>query len=493
MIIEELAKKYANVIQGFTLAKYFEAALPVYKMEVNFTLQKEKGLSVLQEFILKFVRENIDSTDNMCRFLGLNDSVVYNCIAELQTLDLLAVDIYKSKLRITSMGLSALEKAALIIPEDVSYPVYMDGLIGNIFIDNRKFYNRKEIRNSEMVPIIAEIDTPKLSDISFENLKMAISKYSKENYYSKNILQGELLTVNKLEKVYLEYKKVSVLVYYNEKTDGIELRVFEKSTRRQDYETQILKMHNNNIHVLEFDKKSVIDSMNERPLLKSIPKEVITEAQEYTNKISEYNKQITVIQTQLLELKEQIQDSKSEEDKQSVTQRVLLLQKQVEKLENEKNHSDKILNTYDHRPLLIKALKESKEEVVIVSPWIKCASTNGEVLNLIEKAVERNTKVIIGYGISEKKDSDEWVIQKLIGIRDTKKNGHNLQLISLNNTHEKVLISDDNFMVITSFNWLSFKGDPNRGFRQETGIYTEAKDCINDMKHNLSERMLLKI
>ena len=74
-----------------------------------------------------------------------------------------------------------------------------------------------------------------------------------------------------------------------------------------------------------------------------------------------------------------------------------------------------------------------------------------------------------------------------------KKNGENLKIVKLNNTHEKVLVSDDKFMVVTSFNWLSFRGDPNFGFRQETGIYTESKDCIREMKENLSERMNITI
>ena len=48
-------------------------------------------------------------------------------------------------------------------------------------------------------------------------------------------------------------------------------------------------------------------------------------------------------------------------------------------------------------------------------------------------------------------------------------------------------------MVITSFNWLSFKGDPNRGFRQERGIYTEYKDAIKQMKEELSNSMKIEL
>ena len=55
------------------------------------------------------------------------------------------------------------------------------------------------------------------------------------------------------------------------------------------------------------------------------------------------------------------------------------------------------------------------------------------------------------------------------------------------------MIKDNEYMVITSFNWLSFKGDPNKGFRQETGYYTESKEAIKQMKANLSNRMNFKI
>lgn len=62
-------------------------------------------------------------------------------------------------------------------------------------------------------------------------------------------------------------------------------------------------------------------------------------------------------------------------------------------------------------------------------------------------------------------------------------------MVNLGNTHEKVLLVDGKYVVITSFNWLSFKGDPNRGFRQETGLYTIDKDTINKTLDSLEKRM----
>lgn len=144
------------------------------------------------------------------------------------------------------------------------------------------------------------------------------------------------------------------------------------------------------------------------------------------------------------------------------------------------------------RPLLLDALENAQNTVVILSPWIKSGGLNNEILGCIEKALQRNTRVIIGYGISKKEDSDRWILKRLADIQK-KKHGNKLLLVKLSNTHEKVLIKDNEYMVITSFNWLSFKGDPNKGFRQETGYYTESKDAIKQMKENLSNRMQTKI
>ena len=41
----------------------------------------------------------------------------------------------------------------------------------------------------------------------------------------------------------------------------------------------------------------------------------------------------------------------------------------------------------------------------------------------------------------------------------------------LGDTHAKVLVCDSHFSIITSFNWLSFRGDEQLEFRDERGYY----------------------
>lgn len=364
----------------------------------------------------------------------------------------------------------------------------MDGMTGDLFIDTKRYYKGNELKDNTMLPLRAALERPTVDDITYEKLNNAIKQYRVLN--GKNsFFEGDLLSINRVEKVYTEYKKIYVLVYYNYEKDTMELRAFEKSTRCQEYETIILRMQNENLHQINLDKKTIVDELSERPLLNSLPKEIIEEAEEFENKKDEYQKQIDVLKTQIIDYSEQI-DSEAvpEKEKVTATQQVRILRKQLEELENRQISANRILNTYDHRPLMIKALKEANKQVVIVSPWIKRSGVNNEVILLIEKALQRKVKVIIGYGISEEQDSDPKIVKRLEDMHK-KKHGKYLDIVSLNNTHEKVLICDDDFLVITSFNWLSFRGDPKFGFRQETGYYTEIKEGIKGMKNNLSQRM----
>lgn len=52
---------------------------------------------------------------------------------------------------------------------------------------------------------------------------------------------------------------------------------------------------------------------------------------------------------------------------------------------------------------------------------------------------------------------------------------------------------DNTFVVITSFNWLSFGSNPNKGFRREKGYYTEDIVSIRDVKKDLAQEMKITI
>ncbi len=489
MTIEELARQKANSVPNSTLVKYYEAGIPQWHLESILTMLKPKKISVLQEFILKFVSVGICDVSEIGSFLGMNISSINNAVAILQKDNLISVDIFQSKLKITEKGEDALKEAATIVPENIEYPLYVDGLIGNVYLDTRRLYNSKELRNFMIKPINAIVEKPTLDDLEYEEVNRAIISFKKNHAFEKDRLEGHLQEVSNVMKTYVEYKKVNVLVFMN-KSNDIEIQVFDGSFRNDEYSIELQRQYNNNSSVFDFDTYEVEYESDDETLLNVIPQDIIDSAKSFSYKDSILEREISNLTSQLDVIKESDDDEKESE---SATERIHFLEEKIKEMKSERKSADRILSTYDHRPLLLDALDNANSSVIIVSPWIKVGGLNNEIIGRIEKALQRGVSVIIGYGISKKKDSDKCILRQLNCIHAKKPYGKKLLLIRLSNTHEKVLIKDNEYMVITSFNWLSFKGDPNRGFRQETGYYTESKDVIRQMKENLSNRMDIKL
>ena len=47
---------------------------------------------------------------------------------------------------------------------------------------------------------------------------------------------------------------------------------------------------------------------------------------------------------------------------------------------------------------------------------------------------------------------------------------------------------DNKFVVQSSFNWLSFRGDPNKTFRDEAGVYITIPEYIEELFNRYAPR-----
>ena len=160
----------------------------------------------------------------------------------------------------------------------------------------------------------------------------------------------------------------------------------------------------------------------------------------------------------------------------------------------EESRKQKVRNLYmlDHPPLLADSIKTTKARLMIISPWIYGVVVDEPFLKGLEALLKRNVRVFIGYGINEietslKKQVDVDARKKLRELADTYSN---FILKRLGNTHAKVLIKDDEFAVITSFNWLSFRGDANRKLRDEQGVLYQDAEMVNHKFLELEPRFI---
>ena len=138
------------------------------------------------------------------------------------------------------------------------------------------------------------------------------------------------------------------------------------------------------------------------------------------------------------------------------------------------------LYTYDHPPLLEEALNQTKERLMIISPWIMANVVDKTFLEKLEALLKKSVAVFIGYGIKKQPTGrldaeDQAARDELAQLAGRYSNFH---FKRLGDTHAKILIKDHDFSVTSSFNWLSFKGDPNRTFRDEQGLKVQDKNFI---------------
>ena len=59
----------------------------------------------------------------------------------------------------------------------------------------------------------------------------------------------------------------------------------------------------------------------------------------------------------------------------------------------------------------------------------------------------------------------------------------------IGNTHQKLVIVDDDQAIITSFNWLSFNPDPRFGVRRETGVMLENREEVRALRESLKSAL----
>lgn len=471
---------------GYELINVFEAAFPVYRLNISTLILHEQDIPVVGQFILKLIHSGIKDVENICGFLGLSEQIVEDYILELLTQELVTNEYVQDSimLLLTAKGYEVMERMKFVKPEEVAVPLVFDSSTGVIQHSGTVYgtFPAKKLQDMNLEVVIpAYLNTPKLEDIDFSEVRTIIKKIRKDNP-GLAPPEGELYDITALEKCWVEYKKLRVLVFYSVTDEDIMVQIFEKTQRVPEYEKVIMRMEREGLRVLPTNRKEEILDSQIIPIININ----IDELKQRTTKIEQVHDRVRILTKQIpVDFKYEDQELGADDRAaiESTTKQLSEAQKELETLQNE----DRILSTYEHRPILEQALKEAKHSIIIVSPWIKGDGMDNDLISGIEKALQKKVEVHIGYGISKEKEYENWSVRKLKNLQ-SKSYGKHLKIHYLGNTHEKILICDEKFAVVTSFNWMSFKGSPDRGFRRETGYLFYNREMVNKLIDDINHR-----
>lgn len=149
-----------------------------------------------------------------------------------------------------------------------------------------------------------------------------------------------------------------------------------------------------------------------------------------------------------------------------------------------------------HRDALRDAILEARRELIIVSPWLRTAAVDSELLGWLQTALDRQKElqIIIGYGIEQDVGKTDWhaknqreALRRLNQLGQRKRN--RIKTVEIGNTHEKVIVCDERYAIITSYNFLSLKLKPERGVRRETGYLVDDPKEVAEIRADLLSAM----
>jgi hypothetical protein len=406
------------------------------------------------EFALRSVSSGLTSYSAIAASLGIERRVLDATLVELMHKEQLAVqtegEAPDEVLNVTKYGQKTLADAAEIEPSLVQLAVNYDPLAKKVIPPFGDFLQPRELRDQGIreVPIPARLQ-PELHRLDL----MEIERVVRGSVSGREQLRDVLAL--KAMRRFRVFRPAVALVYRAETGSEMQVEIA--------IDGQVSELHS-----LAFSREGLARrlGMLDRPgrsedaVAAEVGKVVAVglRDEERNRKMREIKRAIRAAER--LEAEPDV----SEEHVEAVRERAERAQKILE------GAAVQSIETFEHPQYLEDALTTSKKRIIIVSPWLRRQVMNHGFMVKLEELLEGGVDVYIGWGISADERSDPNADKVVVERLDKLSTQYvKLNVRRLGNTHAKVLISDDRWVIVTSFNWLSFRGDPKRTFRDERG------------------------
>lgn len=434
---DTIRRRFGDHRPGLQLISVVDAALPVTMLRVDVLAQERKPLPLLEEFILRFVHAGVQEIDEIAALLGLRrEQVVTTVVAQISSNNLTRAR--NGQLALTTLGLEAARNLAAVQPVLTQLNVPFDRLVWNAQDYPRSSLIKKRNAQEAGFEILPAKKTARvnLNDLAVERFNELVESRDDRTR------QAEVLRVRKIasQNQHL-YMPAQLLVYGDPDSGEVELGLCVDGDLQP-------------AHGLEL---AAADAVTKLGISVARPEPRPTLAPELEEQ------RVAMEQVEIVRIAGE-QAAKSDDEP---------ADKRPQRVEDIAVRS---VDVHEHPLLLNKALNGAKKRLLIIAPWVKGGVVNTDFVAALERRLRAGVEVYIGHGYGpDDSGSDDFALRKLnnLAARYDK-----LRVVRLQNTHAKILISDDQW-VTTSFNWLSFRGDPNRTYRMEEGTLIQIQSEVD--------------
>ncbi len=464
MILEDVIEKLAYARSGYVLAAFKEAALPVYVLTARVLTLEKKPISPIEEACLKALEAGLAKPNELCGFLGLSMQVLKGTLASLNSREQINYirpsGDAEAHVLLTAKGRMVLTLAKTIEPEERLVKLVYDPLLRKVvFLPTAALFRPKEVKDHGWMEIpTCGAKRPEVEDVPLVDIDKAVQRMPRGQDQTR-----ELLAVRRIERRELQFTPCIALYYRAHDYHDVHVAFCREDGPSVAHETTFAQLGGPELigahHVLEPPSAPAVEGLSSLRPSDVTADEVDSLAQTIAAASVSSNGPSNDALTPAI----------GNEIKQKAEQAMARL----------KAMTQRPLRCHEHPKMLVAALTSTQHRLLIVSPWINHYVVNEMFVRSIEALLRNGVEVFIGYGLADEGDAkvDDKAKQKAPitpqAQRDLdrlKARFDNLVVKFIGNTHRKELVSDDKFAVITSFNWLSFKGDPKQKARDEFGF-----------------------
>lgn len=474
MILEDVVEDLAYARSGYSLAAFKEAALPVYVLSARVLTLEKKPISPIEEACLKALEAGLDTPNELCAFLGLSMHVLKGTLANLNSREQInyirPVGKAEAEVTLTQKGRTVLSLAKTIEPEERLVKLVYDSLLKRVvFLPTAALFSPREVKERGWMELpTCGAKRPEVEDVPLADIDKAVQRAPRGQDQSR-----EFLAVKRIERRELQFTPCIALYYRAHGSDEIQVAFVLEDGPSLPHETAFAQLGGPNLigaqHVLQRAPTPPIDG------LRSVHCSEVTE-----DEVDSLARTIAAASVSL--------------DRQDSGVPALagndLEQRAKHAMAQLKAMTQRPLRCHEHPRMLTTALTKTQRRLLIVSPWVNHYVVNEMFVRSLEALLRNGVEVSIGYGLADEGDVKpvDKAKQKLAITPQASKEFDglrarfdNLSVKFIGNTHRKQLVSDDKFAIITSFNWLSFKGDPRQKARDELGFLISDPAAVEEI------------
>ncbi|UCA22902.1 S1 RNA-binding domain-containing protein [Mycobacterium kansasii] len=432
-VFADAARRHAHVLPGHILLAAEPAAIPASALTLDVLVEQAEDLEAAQKYALRAMLNGIDTADDLRLFLGLDHSDTLRTIAGL--LEAEYIDYRPPepgevrRLTLLDTGREAARDAQLRRPTPASIHVAYDRLTMRLTGWRKHALSRTGQAKTDPGRILLPPASSKplqLENLSVDGLTAALGLRQEDI----RVLGIAGVTENRNY-----YYNAILLVYKDIDANTLRLGI--------DVDGEWSELH-----------ATVLDSIG------AVDRLGLTTAPPETPYVPVVNSDATGTR---LSRGEVIAIQKAFTDEESDADGAELDRAQI-----------RWLGVYEHPHWLDDALTNSKRRLLIISPWITRSVVNTRFVRRLE-GLARTADVTIFWGFGDNETTDT---NALTDLHEAARRSKRLAIVRVDDTHAKVLVSDA-YYIKTSFNWLSFRGDRSRKYRQEEGDLVQDQELAD--------------